>query len=248
MRKRLSVPWAAGFTLVELLVVIAIIGILIALLLPAVQAAREAARRAQCTNNLKQIGLAVHNHHDILKCFPSAGQQVGDCAPSYDADGNPEVTPYQAAGPFFQILPFMEQKAVHEGAGGTTVQEQIEVAVGAMIPSYYCPSKRNPQRYNRSYNISQYWDPAAGQLQAALNPWVLDLGMLDYAMAWGNASLLVDEGFFADSAAVTAADFVDPGEKACGPFQATEDKEGDTTSLFKVTFAQVRDGTSNVIM
>lgn len=89
-----------GFTLVELLVVIAIIGVLIALLLPAVQQAREAARRSQCTNQLKQLGLALHNHHDTFQHFPRLAVLEG---------------PYNIrVGAMIPLLPFMEQSALAE--------------------------------------------------------------------------------------------------------------------------------------
>ncbi|MDO5553683.1 MAG: DUF1559 domain-containing protein [Planctomycetia bacterium] len=93
-----------GFTLVELLVVIAIIGILIALLLPAVQAAREAARRMQCTNNLKQIGVALHNYHDVNNSFPTGAYYMGT-GQTWDATPG---TNWAIA-----ILPFMEQQSVY---------------------------------------------------------------------------------------------------------------------------------------
>ena len=98
-----------GFTLVELLVVITIIGILIALLLPAVQAAREAARRMQCSNNLKQIGLALHNYHTAIGCFPP-GYISAYTAPGYDASGGYNTGD---TGPGWgwgaMILPYLEQ-------------------------------------------------------------------------------------------------------------------------------------------
>ena len=94
-----------GFTLVELLVVIAIIGILIALLLPAVQAAREAARRSQCTNQLKQFGLALHNYHDTYKSF--VYRKGGTTGPSNDGTNNQ----YRRSG-YISLLPFYEQGAM----------------------------------------------------------------------------------------------------------------------------------------
>ncbi len=120
-----------GFTLVELLVVIAIIGILIALLLPAVQAAREAARRSQCTNNLKQVGLAMHNYHDSFKSLPS---------------GN--VIPSHGTTAWTLILPFMEQENVHDKLVFRTtgfwfghVNSDSNMALhGFYLDTLFCPS------------------------------------------------------------------------------------------------------------
>lgn len=137
----------SAFTLVELLVVIAIIGILIGLLLPAVQAAREAARRSQCTNNLKQIGLALHNYHDVLKTLPPGSFNLRE---TWYSNGTNWRT---------LILPYIEQKTVYDqlhfrsdmpytfmagGAAGTSALSGCEVLKQLLIPVYRCPSTTIP--------------------------------------------------------------------------------------------------------
>lgn len=134
-----------GFTLVELLVVIAIIGVLVALLLPAVQAAREAARRTQCSNHLKQIGLAFHNHHDTMGHFPTGGWGW-----SYVGEPDSGFAENQPGGWTYNILPFIEQKNLREiGAGQTGPLLQTELArlVGTPVKFYNCPSRRPAKVY-----------------------------------------------------------------------------------------------------
>ncbi|MEX0613652.1 MAG: DUF1559 domain-containing protein [Pirellulales bacterium] len=140
-----------GFTLVELLVVIAIIGVLIALLLPAVQAAREAGRRSQCKNNLKQIGLAMQSHEGVYNMFPTGGNkrwpQLEDYLKDYltqpdktKRQGPANSAPRQGLGWAFQILPFMEEEAIH----GIHQTSQIE---GVFVRAYNCPSRRGPTQF-----------------------------------------------------------------------------------------------------
>jgi prepilin-type N-terminal cleavage/methylation domain-containing protein/prepilin-type processing-associated H-X9-DG protein len=133
-----------GFTLIELLVVIAIIAVLIALLLPAVQAAREAARRSQCVNNLKQIGLALHNYHQVHDTFP-----MGVSLNLYSLPNT-----YRAKNSWSSLglmLPFLEQQAVYnsanftwgveEGSPGSSMPIDIQVtAADAQIAGFLCPS------------------------------------------------------------------------------------------------------------
>jgi len=131
-----------GFTLIELLVVIAIIAILIALLLPAVQQAREAARRSQCKNNLKQMGIAFHNHLEVYKYFPSGGVSW-TYPPDFTDSGKPAVAPLQRCGWAYQILAFMEQQSVWKGGSGTTDAARQQFAIQTPIIPYFCPSRRS---------------------------------------------------------------------------------------------------------
>ena len=139
-----------GFTLIELLVVIAIIGVLIALLLPAVQAAREAARRVQCTNNLKQLALAAQSYHDANGCFPGN---------SYTGQFfNPPNKYYENFSAFVRMLPYFEQAPMYNATNFNLTSGNWENATicGVQVASLLCPSdtRNMPGRHPREQHLA----------------------------------------------------------------------------------------------
>ncbi|MBW3598218.1 MAG: DUF1559 domain-containing protein [Planctomycetes bacterium] len=139
----------SAFTLVELLVVIAIIGILVALLLPAVQAAREAARRSSCSNNLKQLGLAMHNYHDTYKKLPAGGRRGPRSRVNRASEWSGMV----------QMLPYLEQGALHDlwatpNSNGYYPASWDNVPENTLqIETFLCPSDTVPARTNAAAGI-----------------------------------------------------------------------------------------------
>lgn len=154
-----------GFTLVEMLVVIGIIGVLMSLLLPAIQQARESARRAQCDNNLYQMGRAFYNHEAQLKKFPTGGiddwPDIANFSDQYqDSTGKYISTPWQTRiqglGWPFQLLPYMELTSYYEIPDQKTLNTKV-------VPYYLCPSRRG----------AQYWSGATDEKTGA--------ALMDYA-------------------------------------------------------------------
>jgi prepilin-type N-terminal cleavage/methylation domain-containing protein/prepilin-type processing-associated H-X9-DG protein len=190
-----------GFTLIELLVVIAIIGVLVSLLLPAVQSAREAARRAQCTNNMRQIGLALHNFESAQGFFPPSGiRGTGICRPmniNVGPNGNILPSGQRASSYFFtHILPYMEQQALYSSYNITLDFRRVQnsTTVGTLIGTLLCPSSANSDKYhnfddtNTSGDTVQTGGPYRG-IRTAVTDYAVSNGIEDGLAASGLVDL-----------------------------------------------------------
>lgn len=223
----------AGFTLIELLVVIAIIAVLIALLLPAVQQAREAARRTQCKNNLKQLGLSLQNFHDNLKHFPAGAQndvlKRGESVP-------PATGYIRGTSWIVFILPYMDQAALYKRYDFTQAYNSVaNGAFGAsvILPAIYCPSGPQPRQYldpntNLTTNPSTHYYGVMGPNLGA-NPSVVTLNGKTYSHVVGNP---------------TAND----AYSTTGLLGQYRDNPGSVTTGFYTSFAMIRDGSSNTFI
>ena len=221
-----------GFTLVELLVVIAIIGVLVALLLPAVQMAREAARRSQCQNNVKQIGLAMHNFHDTYGVFPPGSDRIVTGPTNADAR-------WMAGWATF-ILPYMEQQTVYDKLNPITkfynpsssvnTLPNVVVLNGFTAKFYICPSSPLPK-------LIQPEDSTGGLINIQAGNYVGIMGATTNALSATDPS--------GDNRVCDCSSSLAPNQVHHGGYLASN---GVIVPGLRIRMASITDGTSNTIM
>jgi prepilin-type N-terminal cleavage/methylation domain-containing protein len=230
-----------AFTLVELLVVIAIIGILVALLLPAVQAAREAARRMQCSNHLKQFGIALHNYHDTFKAFPPRRGGTGGGGNTARFDGN-----YDRKSAFIFLVAFLEQQSLADQIAAGNVTDTNGNLIWPQGPAgWYNNANWEPWRTQLSVVLCPSDTPLLNSTQQAKHSYAFSLGDSPGDLA-GNARWnLADSttrGIFAGSARTNTFAHIRDGTS--NTIAMSERVSGTNARIGSATGQDIRTGTA----
>jgi len=240
-------PKRRGFTLIELLVVIAIIGILVALLLPAVQSARESSRRIQCANNLKQLGIALHNYHDTQQRFPCNINRL----PDYLVNGGSGDS-RQWASHLVLLLPFVESGSMFQAIKFESTQrawEQDLYGNGKILANYVIPTYTCPSDYERRFIGNRAMTSYAGSIGSQI---MQSGSSCNLSTIVGNGGAEFDddddgEDWFSYTSKGSPCNWAGPGnirsdcpypDRVSGPF---------ARSTWAAQFNDILDGTSNTI-